>query len=117
MSGAAGLGGLWNTIQAWLFPMLEDELGELDEKHREFIAVCEMCDPRPHMRGYLGLIVQSGLATDESRKFLFRYLFESGRLASLHDFENTELLFPGVHPQQKFSLVTLAREEQASSEP
>jgi hypothetical protein len=32
--------------------MLEDELGELDEKHREFIAVCEMCDPRPHMRGY-----------------------------------------------------------------
>ena len=52
MSGAAGLGGLWNTIQAWLFPMLEDELGELDEKHREFVAVCEMCDPRPHMRGY-----------------------------------------------------------------
>jgi len=52
MSGAAGLGDLWITIQAWLFHRLEDELGELDEKHREFIAVCEMCDPRSHMRSY-----------------------------------------------------------------
>jgi hypothetical protein len=24
------LGSLWNSIQAWLFPTLEDELGELD---------------------------------------------------------------------------------------
>jgi hypothetical protein len=27
------LGQLWNSIQSWLFPMLEDEIGELDEKH------------------------------------------------------------------------------------
>jgi hypothetical protein len=33
MSGIAGLGRLWNSIQTWLFPMLEDELGELDQKH------------------------------------------------------------------------------------
>jgi len=41
MSGLAELGNLWHTIQAWLFPMLEDELGEFDDRHREFIAVCE----------------------------------------------------------------------------
>jgi hypothetical protein len=46
------LGSLWNNIQAWLFPMLEDELGELDKKHREFIAVCEFCSPRAYLESY-----------------------------------------------------------------
>jgi hypothetical protein len=32
MNAMARLGTLWNSIQAWLFPMLEDELGALDEK-------------------------------------------------------------------------------------
>ena len=36
MIATAGLGVLWSSIQTWFFPMLEDELGELDEKHREF---------------------------------------------------------------------------------
>ena len=45
MDGLAKLGGLWQSIQAWLFPVLEDELGELDETHREFVAVCEVCRP------------------------------------------------------------------------
>lgn len=52
MSGLTELGGLWNTIQGWLFPVLEDQLGELDENHREFIAVCETCSPRKHMARY-----------------------------------------------------------------
>jgi hypothetical protein len=29
--------------------MLEEELCELDEKHREFVAVCETCAPQAHM--------------------------------------------------------------------
>ena len=49
MSGLAELGNLWHTIQTWLLPMLEDELGELDEKHREFVAVCETCVPYKHL--------------------------------------------------------------------
>jgi len=52
MIAMAGLGRLWNSIQTWLFPMLEDELGELDEKHREFVAVCETCAPQAHMATY-----------------------------------------------------------------
>jgi hypothetical protein len=60
--------------------------------------------------GFLGMVLQSGLATDESRKFLFQNLFDSRRLRSFLDFENTEGLFPGVHPQQKFSLVTVGRQ-------
>ena len=52
MIAMASLGSLWNSIQSWLFPMLEDELGELDEQHREFVAVCEICDPQSHMDAY-----------------------------------------------------------------
>jgi len=32
--------------------MLKDELGELDEKHRQFVAICETCDPRAHLAVY-----------------------------------------------------------------
>ena len=46
------LGHLWNSIQSWLFPMLEDEIGALDEKHRQFVAVCELCAPQDHMAAY-----------------------------------------------------------------
>jgi len=52
MNGLANLGELWHSLQAWLFSVLEDELGELDEKHREFIAVSETCAPQEHMAGY-----------------------------------------------------------------
>jgi len=52
MSGIAELSTLWNSIQSWLFPMLEDELGELDEQHREFVAVYELCDPQIHIDAY-----------------------------------------------------------------
>jgi hypothetical protein len=63
--------------------------------------------------GYLGLVLQSGLATDESRRFLFQELFDSTRLRSFLDFENSEGLFLGVHPQQKFSLVTVSQKPSA----
>ena len=46
------LGELWMSIQSWLFPMLEDEIGELDEKHRQFVAVCELCSLQDHMATY-----------------------------------------------------------------
>jgi hypothetical protein len=52
MSGLARLGELWSTIRKWLFPLLEDELGELDDKHKEFVAVCETCAPGAHMNPY-----------------------------------------------------------------
>jgi hypothetical protein len=42
MSGLTELGTLWHSIQAWLFPFWEDELGELDDQHQEFVAVCEI---------------------------------------------------------------------------
>jgi hypothetical protein len=52
MSGLAGLGNLWHTIRAWLFPVLEDEMGELDGQQREFVAVCEICASREQVGAY-----------------------------------------------------------------
>ncbi len=49
------IGQLWNSIQSWLMPVLEDEIGALDEKHRQFVAVCELCAPQDHMA--FGLLV------------------------------------------------------------
>lgn len=46
------LGELWSSIQTWLFPALEDGIGELDEKHRLFVAVCELCAPHRLMGAY-----------------------------------------------------------------
>ena len=45
-------GQLWSSIQSWLFPMLEDEIGALDEKHRQLVVVCELCAPQDHMTAY-----------------------------------------------------------------
>jgi len=52
MIAMASLGTLLNSIQGWLFPMLEDELGELDEQHRELVALWEICHPQSHMDAY-----------------------------------------------------------------
>ena len=46
------LGQLWYSIQSWLFPMLKDEIGALDDKHRQFVAVCELCAPQDHIAAY-----------------------------------------------------------------
>jgi len=50
--GPTAISELWNSMQSWLFPVLEDELGELDEKHRQFVAVCELCAPHNHLGAY-----------------------------------------------------------------
>jgi hypothetical protein len=44
--------GVWSSIQKWLFPVLEDELGELCEVDREFVRVVELCDLPSHLARY-----------------------------------------------------------------
>ena len=52
MSGLAKWGALWHIIQTWLFPVLEEELGELDGQHWEFVAICKIAAPREHLAAY-----------------------------------------------------------------
>lgn len=63
--------------------------------------------------GRAGVIVPTGIATDDSTKAYFGAIAGGGRLASLRDFENSEGVFPGVHRSYKFSLLTLGCAEAA----
>jgi hypothetical protein len=58
--------------------------------------------------GRLGIIVPTGIATDDTTKLFFADLIESGSLVSLYDFENAVPVFPGVHRSYKFCLLTAA---------
>lgn len=59
-------------------------------------------------RGAVGMIVPSGIATDDTTKEFFGDLVERHSLVSLYDFENREGIFPGIHRSYKFCLLTLA---------
>ncbi|MCB1615006.1 MAG: hypothetical protein KDI30_03230, partial [Pseudomonadales bacterium] len=58
-------------------------------------------------RGRSGVIVPTGIATDDSTKFFFGWLAQENRLASLFDFENREAIFKSVHRSYKFCLLTI----------
>jgi hypothetical protein len=58
-------------------------------------------------RGRMGVIVPSGIATDNTTRNFFASLVDSNTLVSLYDFENREGIFDGVHRSYKFSLLTV----------
>ncbi|QPC83629.1 N-6 DNA methylase [Phototrophicus methaneseepsis] len=66
--------------------------------------------------GRVGMIVPSGIATDDTTKFFFQDLMQTRSLASLYDFENREGLFPAVDSRMKFSLITMTGWESVASE-
>ena len=53
--------------------------------------------------GLVGLLVPSGIATDDTTKAFFSGLMDSKRLVSLYDFENKEGHFEDVHRAFKFT--------------
>ena len=59
-------------------------------------------------RGRTGLIVPTGIATDDTSKHLFGDFVSTGSLVRLFDFENRKKVFPGIDSRIKFSLLTLA---------
>jgi hypothetical protein len=66
-------------------------------------------------RGRMGMILPSGIATDDTTKFFFQALVESKTLASLFDFENRQKIFPGIDSRIKFCLLTLSGEKRPVS--
>ena len=41
-STIVSFGRHWNSIQRSLFPCLEDEIGELDDRQKAFVGICEL---------------------------------------------------------------------------
>ncbi|HHQ48947.1 MAG TPA: SAM-dependent DNA methyltransferase, partial [Acidobacteria bacterium] len=62
-------------------------------------------------RGRVGVIVPTGIATDDTTKHFFADLVDHRSLVSLFDFENRRGIFPGVHRSYKFCLLTLTGSE------
>jgi len=67
--------------------------------------------------GLAGLLVPSGIATDDTTKGFFSDLMDRGSLISLYDFENRDKVFPDVDGRFKFSALVFSgagrRTEQA----
>ena len=64
--------------------------------------------------GRVGMIVPSGIATDDTTKIFFADIVDGRSLVSLYDFENREGVFPGVHRSYKFCLLTLGGADRPS---
>ena len=60
----------------------------------------------PSSRGRAGFVVPTGIATDDGNKTFFRTVTETGRLATLLGFDNQKRIFPGVHSDTPFALIT-----------
>lgn len=57
--------------------------------------------------GLIGLLVPSGIATDDTTKHFFGDLMEKKALAALYDFENHDRIFPDVDGRFKFSVLLM----------
>lgn len=57
--------------------------------------------------GLIGLLVPSGIATDDTTRHFFGDLMEKKALAALYDFENKEGVFADVHRSLKFSVLLM----------
>ena len=58
--------------------------------------------------GVMGLVLPSGIATDDTTKLYFQDVISRSSLISLFDFENRLGLFPAVDSRMKFCLFTAA---------
>lgn len=59
--------------------------------------------------GRIGIIVPTGIATDDGNKHFFEQLIDKKSLVSLIDFENRKYIFKTLHTKTKFCLLTLSR--------
>jgi len=64
--------------------------------------------------GRVGVIVPTGIATDDTTKLFFADCVDSRSLVSLFDFENRKALFADIDSRVKFCLLTLAGTDRPS---
>ncbi|HOW85617.1 MAG TPA: N-6 DNA methylase [Candidatus Aminicenantes bacterium] len=67
--------------------------------------------------GRSGIIIPSGIATDDTTKYFFQDVMNSGSLVSLFDFENRKGIFASVHRSYKFCLFTCEKPAGKESKP
>ena len=76
-------------------------------KLNSYVLFAEMMQNSISSAGRYGVVVPSGIATDDSTKVFFGQIVSQRRLVSLYDFENKDGIFPEVHRSYKFCLLTV----------
>jgi len=66
--------------------------------------------------GRVGLLVPSGIATDDTTKAFFNELMQSQSLIALYDFENRKKIFPDVDGRFKFSILLIGGSDHKTSQ-
>ena len=61
-------------------------------------------------KGQLGVIVPTGIATDNTYKGFFKDLVNKQNIVGLYDFDNREAIFPDVNKRYKFSSLIIAKD-------
>ena len=72
-----------------------------------YAVFAELASSATSATGRAGLIVPTGIATDDTTKLFFSDLVGKGRLADLVGFENEAFIFPAVHHSFKFCKLTI----------
>lgn len=62
-------------------------------------------------KGMIGVVVPTGICTDNGCREFFSHIVKNNLLKSLYDFENREGLFPSVHRMTKFCLLTITNKK------
>jgi hypothetical protein len=83
------LSGAFNSIQKWLFPVLEDEIGELTEKQKEFIRVVEAID----LVQYLGEFEWKGIGRKRDSRLSLLKAFVA---KIVFGYKNTKIMIENV---------------------
>jgi hypothetical protein len=79
-----------------------------------YMLFAELTRSRVAPDGLVGLLVPSGIATDDTTKEFFNDLMDSKRLVSLYDFENRNKIFEDVDGRFKFSALVFGGEDKAT---
>lgn len=72
-----------------------------------FSLFAELCWKLASDSGRVGLVVPSGIVTDDTTKIFFQELVKTSSLVSVFDFDNRLPLFPDIDSRTKFCLLTL----------
>ncbi|MCC6747216.1 MAG: N-6 DNA methylase [Deltaproteobacteria bacterium] len=79
-------------------------------KFNSYSLFAELAGGLVRRSGRAGLIVPTGVATDDASRAWFSAALRDGRIVQLHDFENRAGLFPSVDQRYRFCLLVVAGE-------
>lgn len=73
-----------------------------------YALFAERCTSIGNAIGRMGVIIPTGIATDNTTRFFFGDLITKRRVVSIYDFWNRLQIFKGVQPKIKFCLLTVS---------